>query len=218
MAETDRPATPRDSRQSAKGALTRQRIIDAAAQLLCREGGVEVSIADIARVAGMSKGSVYYYFSDSDEIVSQVLYNEIDRMLTSFEQAALSSVSAHEALVGITRAYVEGLESNVALTRFAMGELHGAHGLLSGLPDGKALIARLFSLISTQLERGKLEGAVRPEVDSDVVAPSILGAFWGASTLVGGHGREGFDAERLIDALLAFIGSGVSVQGAPTSS
>ena len=85
MAETDKLASPRDARQSAKGALTRQRIIDAASDLMRTDLNAEVSIADIAKATGMSKGSVYYYFADSDEIVSQVLYSEMDRMLTAFE-------------------------------------------------------------------------------------------------------------------------------------
>ena len=56
MAETDKLASPRDARQSAKGALTRQRIIDAASDLMRTDLNAEVSIADIAKATGMSKG------------------------------------------------------------------------------------------------------------------------------------------------------------------
>ena len=212
MAETDKLASPRDARQSAKGALTRQRIIDAASDLMRTDLNAEVSIADIAKATGMSKGSVYYYFADSDEIVSQVLYSEMDRMLTTFEKVALSSVSAYEALVGITRSYVDTLAGNVALTRFVMGELHGARGFLAELKGGEDLVSRLYSLVSTLLERGKVEGTVRPDVDSVVVSPAILGAFLGVSTLAGESRIGGLDVERLVGALLSFIGFGVSAR------
>lgn len=212
MAESEKPASSRDARQSAKGALTRQRIVEAASELMRSDPNAEISIADIAKRAGMSKGSVYYYFADSAEIVSQVLLGEVDRMLTSFEKVALSSVSAYDALVGITRAYVDTLADNVPLTRFVMGELHGARGFLAELADGEELRERLYSLVSTQLERGKVEGTVRPEVDSSVVAPAILGAFLGVSTLAGEHRPADLDRERLMTSLLAFIGFGVSAR------
>ena len=212
MAETDKLASPRDARQSAKGALTRQRIIDAASDLMRTDLNAEVSIADIAKATGMSKGSVYHYFADSAEIVSQVLYSEMDRMLTAFEKVALSSVSAYEALVGITRSYVDALASNVALTRFVMGELHGARGFLTELKGGEDLVNRLYSLVSTLLERGKVEGTVRPDVDSTVASPAILGAFLGVSTLAGENRPADLNVERLVDALLSFIGFGVSAR------
>ena len=212
MVETDKLVSPRDARQSAKGALTRQRIIDAASDLMRTDLNAEVSIADIAKATGMSKGSVYYYFADSDEIVSQVLYGEMDRMLTTFEKVALSSVSAYEALVGITRSYVDALASNVALTRFVMGELHGARGFLTEPKGGEDLVNRLYSLVSTLLERGKVEGTVRPDVDSTVASPVILGAFLGVSTLAGENRPADLNVERLVDALLSFIGFGVSAR------
>ena len=117
-----------------------------------------------------------------------------------------------EALVGITRSYVDALASNVALTRFVMGELHGARGFLTELKGGEDLVNRLYSLVSTLLERGKVEGTVRPDVDSTVASPAILGAFLGVSTLAGENRPADLNVERLVDALLSFIGFGVSAR------
>ena len=206
-ATEEKAATPRDARQSPKGVLTRQRIVDAAASLLREHPGADVSISDIAARAGMSKGSIYYYFADSAQIVSQVLFDEFDALLTSFEKVALSSVSAYDALVGITRSYLVTLMGNVPLTRFVMGELHDTRGALPS-QEGEPLVRRIYALVSTLLERGKVEGSVRSDVDSTVASPAILGAFLGISSLAAT--QPAVELERLVKSLLSFIGFGVA--------
>ena len=208
MTDIAKTETPRDARQSPKGVLTRQRIIEAASQLMHEDANAEVTIPAIAQVAGMSKGSVYYYFADAEEIVSQVLRDEIDSMIEAFERVALSSKSAYDALLGIIQSYLDTLMNNVALTRFVMGELHGASGHLSALHGGDELVKRLHALVSTLLERGKVEGSVRPGVDSAVAGPAIMGAFLGVSTLASSLPNP--DPKRLAASLLDFIGFGIS--------
>ncbi len=208
LASEERTATPRDARQSPKGVLTRQRIVEAASSLLREHPGSDISISDIAARAGMSKGSIYYYFADSDQIVSRVLFDEFDALLTSFEKVALSSVSAFDALVGITRSYLETLMGNIPLTRFVMGELHDTRGTLATQGEGEPLVRRIYALVSTLLERGKVEGSVRPDVDSAVAAPAILGAFLGISSLAAT--QPAVDVDRLVRSLLSFIGFGVA--------
>lgn len=54
-------------------------ILDAAAQLLRRTDFETLSLAEIARAAGVSKGTVYYYYSNKDDI----LFDVADRYLTA---------------------------------------------------------------------------------------------------------------------------------------
>ena len=70
----------------------------------------------------------------------------------------------------------------------------------------------LRGLVAARLERGKVEGTVRPDVDSTVASPAILGAFLGVSTLAGENRPADLNVERLVDALLSFIGFGVSAR------
>ena len=107
---------------------------------------------------------------------------------------------------------MDTLANNATLTRFVMGELHGARGFLAELKGGEDLVNRLYSLVSTLLERGKVEGTVRPDVDSTVVSPAILGAFLGVSTLAGESRPAGLNIERLVEVLISFIGFGISAR------
>src|SRR3954452_9195181 len=59
--------------QQTKSERTRQRILDAAAEVLAEHGYAEARLADIAARAGMQAGSLYYHFDSRDELVGEIL-------------------------------------------------------------------------------------------------------------------------------------------------
>lgn len=209
MAEKEAPAPQRAARQSTKGSLTRRRILDAAAALLREGDPATVTIPDIAARAGASKGSVYYYFTDIDQILGEVVLGEVETLVAAFEKVALGSMSAYEALMGITRAFAETLRANSSLMAFVLGRLHGPFSREGEQDPVSDLRRRLGDLVSVLLERGKREGSVRAEVDSQVVCSAILGAYLGIAASVAVRGDEAPDVERIISSLTGFIGSGI---------
>ncbi|RDI51073.1 TetR/AcrR family transcriptional regulator [Nocardia mexicana] len=66
---TDLKASPRARAASAK----RQRLMQAAAEVIHRQGAERTTIADIARTAEVPVGNVYYYFKTKDELVTAAL-------------------------------------------------------------------------------------------------------------------------------------------------
>ncbi|MFF8414430.1 TetR/AcrR family transcriptional regulator [Streptomyces omiyaensis] len=67
MTDSKEPARAR-----AAGAK-RQRLVEAAADIVHRQGAERTTIADIARAAEVPVGNVYYYFKTKDELVSAAL-------------------------------------------------------------------------------------------------------------------------------------------------
>src|SRR3954464_6465641 len=59
--------------QQTKSERTRQRVLDAAAEVLAERGYTEARLADIAARAGMQAGSLYYHFASRDELVGEIL-------------------------------------------------------------------------------------------------------------------------------------------------
>lgn len=57
---------------------TRQKILDAAYQLFCKNGYFKTTTNEIAKVANISIGNLYFYFKDKDKIFFEIinLYNE----------------------------------------------------------------------------------------------------------------------------------------------
>ena len=198
----------RFDRPTRKGAQTRQRILDAAAVLLGDRGPDGLAMADIAECAGMSKASAYYYFTDCEQIVYEVVVGELDKMLTAFERAAATAMTAREALACIAHSFVVMLSQDRPLVRFVLGQLQAPPAVGHG-DERERLSERLYHLVSTQLERGKAEGSVRADVDVHFGASAILGTFLSSaalsSRLPGGDGED----ERLERSLLSFISHGV---------
>jgi len=66
----------------------RERLIDAARQLLHRQGVEKTTIADIARVADVPVGNIYYYFKTKDDLVRAAItayQGDVTELLASLE-------------------------------------------------------------------------------------------------------------------------------------
>lgn len=102
-----------DTREdSAKGARRRRAIIDAAVVVFATRGYDGASIREIADVAGMNKGNLYYYFPAKDDLLFEIvdeLHNEFNRqfqrwsMTGDFAERLRSVLYGHAVLVCQTR-------------------------------------------------------------------------------------------------------------------
>ncbi len=70
-----------------KSAVTRQRILDAAARTFSTKGYAATTIMDIAKSAEMQGGSIYYYFESKDQILQEVLDVGITRVFSAVRLA-----------------------------------------------------------------------------------------------------------------------------------
>jgi TetR/AcrR family transcriptional regulator, transcriptional repressor for nem operon len=66
MRETTTPATD-------KGRATRERILQAAAELVAKKGAAGMSLDDVRARTGASRSQLYHYFADRDDLVRTVI-------------------------------------------------------------------------------------------------------------------------------------------------
>ena len=85
-----------------KSTETRQRILDAAAKAFRRKGYVATRLAEIASLAGMRAGSIYYHFDSKEQILEEVLEIGIRRISEAVSEAlaALPERASHRARIG----------------------------------------------------------------------------------------------------------------------
>lgn len=74
-------------REEGKRQRSRKRILDAAAQLLGRNGYAGTSMRDIAKKAGIQAGSAYYHFSSKEELTEAVLAEMLRVLRDAVNQA-----------------------------------------------------------------------------------------------------------------------------------
>ncbi len=69
----DPSADDRHASPVTKSEQTRRRILDAAALVFSRRGFSGARLSDVAKVANMKAGSLYYHFASREELVAEVM-------------------------------------------------------------------------------------------------------------------------------------------------
>lgn len=91
------PAKPLNQRkrpQQARSRETEDRILDAAGQVLAEHGYPGCSTNRIADRAGVSKGSVYQYFADKDEVLTALAARTADGIMVDIGTSIDASLGA----------------------------------------------------------------------------------------------------------------------------
>ena len=68
---------------TARGAVTRSRIVNAAADLIYARGVDRTSLDDVMAESGVSKSQLYHYFADKDALVLEVITLQTERVLNA---------------------------------------------------------------------------------------------------------------------------------------
>lgn len=62
---------------------TKQRIIDTATRLIVEKGVNKTSLSDIAKAAGISKGTLFYYFAAKDDLIYDLTVQHFNKTIKS---------------------------------------------------------------------------------------------------------------------------------------
>lgn len=172
---------------------------------MVERGAADFQMSEVADRCGLSKGSLYYYFSDRGELVRAVVDHAVDDLVDEVEGIVASAPSAVESIMGLARALADAVHPGGPLVLALARQASGAGGA-GGVEESR--LERVVSILTAQFERAKGEGLMRPEVSSRLCAAAVAGAF-----LVFEHvapedlGARGEDlVYRIVD--LAFSGMG----------
>jgi len=184
-----RKATAQTRKPRADSARNRQLLMDAA-KAGFSEVGLNVSLEEIARRAGVGIGTLYRHFPSREAVVEAVYRREVEHLAEAVPQL-LETSPAGEALHKWMHLFVD----YIATKRLIAPSLGAAAGRSSTLYATSAeLITRA---ISTLVKRAVASGDVREDIDP----PDLLRALVGVSY---GNPDAGWEASarRLIDILM----------------
>jgi TetR/AcrR family transcriptional regulator, transcriptional repressor for nem operon len=171
-------------RLTARGAKTRARIVDAAADLMYIQGVGATTLDDVLAASGASKSQLYHHFDGKEALVRAVV-DHVGQRVIERERQALGRVST---IVGLRR-WRDALVQNNSLRHGAYGCALGS--LASEVSDHDALarqaLARLFSewqgLLAGVLQRLQDGGALPSDVSIDQLATGLMAALQGGYML-----------------------------------
>jgi AcrR family transcriptional regulator len=84
---------------------TRQRLLDAAFQVICEKGIVETRVSDIAQAAGVSHGALFVHFASLENLISEAVETCGQRIALRTHELASQSTG----LEGLLRAHLAGI-------------------------------------------------------------------------------------------------------------
>ncbi len=88
----------------------RKQIIDIAIKLIEEQGYNQTTLADVAKEAGFSKGVVFYYFKNKDELIDQINTILLEELREYTKARVKSSDSERERLKAYIRAYFDYMQ------------------------------------------------------------------------------------------------------------
>jgi len=143
----------------------RERIRQKATELFMRLGIRSVSMDDIAAHLGMSKKTIYQYFSDKDELVDAVMDEDIQTMQCQCDEVLQRSRDAVEEIMLTLDTVLEQFRNLNPIVLHDLQKFH--HRASQKLHRHKH--EYLMQVIRQNLVRGQSEGLYRPEIDVEIV-------------------------------------------------
>lgn len=200
-----------------KSERTRQRILDAAAEVFRREGYAGARLSDIAALAGIQTGSLYYHFDSREALVEEVLRLGVQMAWAHVREALVAlpadataltrletAIRAHAAAVLEISNYTS---ANARIFGQAPPEVRRRH-----FADQQAYGAYWNELLEAAVRSGEL----RPDLDLYVVRMLLFGAMnWAAEWYRPDRGRPAIlVAEHVVTVVLrGLVEPGAEVGG-----
>ena len=201
----------RSSSKTRKSVMTRDRIMTAASELMAERGNTNFQMSEVSERCHMSKGSLYYYFADKDELIGAIFNESVDDLVDVIESLVAEMDSAREALRALYAEFSRRLRAGSPLALAMTYELAGATD--GSMTKVSSHFSRASSVIAEQLERAKTEGLIRPDVDSVTAAVFATGGLIGMSMAVA-SGQATADADVVSARIMDLILRGVGAEGA----
>ena len=199
---SDRPRVARKG-VTRKGAATRARIVDAAAELIFQQGVAATTVEEVRDGARVSSSQLYHYFEDKPALVRAVIELQADRAIGTQERFDLSSL---EGLREWRVFVVNHTRETGGRGGCPIGSLGPA--LAETEPEARALLAASFKRWEASIMAGLLRmhalGRLPPEADPRQLALALLAALEGG-LLLAQIQRDPEPLAAALDVMLAHI-------------
>ncbi len=186
-----------------KGQATRRRIVDAAADLIFRQGVAHTTIEDIRASANVSSSQLYHYFEDKPALVRAVVDHQTDTMVGGQENFDFSTLDGLRAWRDFV---IAGQREHHCSGGCPIGSLGGQ--LAETDPNARAHVAEGFKRWEATIQSGlramHARGELTPDTDPDTLALALLAALQGG-LLLAQVKRDTQPLEAALNAMIELI-------------
>ena len=180
-----------------------ERLIEVSDQL--RGTGFDVTIDDVAKMAGVPRATLYYYFSGKDDLVAFFLAHKLESAERALADAAKGPGSVVERVEASLRAVLDAFAKHPVLcTDLPVAVLR--------MGNSEEVAGKLERVVLAPLRELLIEGKATGELnvsDPGLVAIALVGGLTQASSMQVMRGAE-IDAQAIGDALIPMFLSGLA--------
>ena len=167
---------PAPSRRADGKARVRAGILSAARRLFARQGVAETTMDDIARVAGVSRPTVFNYYPSKNLLLAALVHEMESRFLNLIEVQFDEPGSAAQRIAALFSWTAAKVEESAELSRVLIGASETTFG---AAPDSGVRTERTHQAFTRVLDQGRREGNVRRDVPTEVLAEIVGGTYAG---------------------------------------
>ncbi len=195
--------SPSSRRLTRKGQETRQRIVDAAAELIFEQGVAHTTIEDVRAAADVSSSQLYHYFDDKPALVRAVIEHQADTIVAGQETFDLSSLNGLRAWRDWVIEHQRALNCRGGCPIGSLGS-----ELAETDAEARAQVSDGFNRWENAIRNGLRQmyahGRLTPDADPDSLALALLAALQGGLLLTQIQ-RDATPLEAALDAMLDLI-------------
>ncbi|WP_301146688.1 TetR/AcrR family transcriptional regulator [Mycobacterium simiae] len=180
------PEVHDERRLTAKGRATRDRIVQAAAQLIVSEGLSAANMEKVRRAASVSGSQLAHYFADKGALIRAVIRRQITVVLDFHRQPSLGDLDSFddfERWIDLNMRYLRRIGTSGGTPTY--------HALAAQLAKSdnttRATLAAGYwqwvELLESAIQRMKGNGALMPGADPRRLALAIVAAHQGGGTM-----------------------------------
>ncbi|MGB8212517.1 MAG: TetR/AcrR family transcriptional regulator [Anaerolineales bacterium] len=140
---------------------TKARILSAALEEFAAKGLAGTRVDEIARVAGVNKAMIYYYFASKEDLFNELFRTEMEQLKIELGDLSKRNPTSREDIIAATQEFLEYIESKKKLLKVLM-----ASAILQ-----EELQAQLFQLLdlttANGLEVAEKAGRTVPPLNGD---------------------------------------------------
>lgn len=138
-----------------------------------RYGIKSVTMDDVSRELGVSKKTLYQYFTDKQQLVEGVIHHEFDRAQKMVQEIIELGYDAIHEMYQLHCFLAELSKHHSHVAEYDLKKYYPSvfHGLMSVKRD------LVYKLWKTNIEKGKEEGFYRSEVNTEIIAKTNLLRF-----------------------------------------
>lgn len=181
-------------------------ILRAAGPVFFTKGFEGTKIEDIAREAGIGKGTVYEYFESKQQLFEDTLAYNYELMVDSLRQALAQGEYIRDKIIAFARFMTDLISNHLHLfdlmaTSSILAREMGAIILESNVRLGSVLL----DTVKAAVGKGELRSDLEPEIIVSVILGTVY-QYCSLKVIFHKQKSQDIDFDRLVDAVVQGIG------------